>query len=173
MDQPVRERTVRIGRSAWRYYWAGLLVLLGGPLMFFAARVVGGAVSDPGAWLLTLGAILVAWTVVCAIIAATQRATLLDLDAAEVSLRGAPWIPLNALVYGETRLVSNAWAVGLGTHKGDVVWISDAFLFGDSREVRRLAHWMAQCSSVPTAAEGTAANATKEDLLTITSGWAH
>lgn len=174
MSDPSRPRAFRIGRSAWHYYWAGLVVLLGGPLAFFAARAAGGAAPNAFAWVVTLGAIVGVWTIVCAIIAATQRKTVLDPDAREISLRGEPWIPLHHITYGETRLANNTWAIGIGTHKGNVVWISDAFLFGDSRQIRRWAHWVVQCSSIPSAdnwPEGTPGDP-REDLLKITGGWA-
>lgn len=166
MHDPSRPRAFRIGRSAFRWFWAGLAGTVPALVLFVIVRAVAGSsasrtVTAALTVLLVLGLI---WGIVAFIVGVTQKATYVDPDAQQISLRGGPWIPVSALAYGTTAWVSGGHAISIGTHKGDAVWISETLLVGDSAEVRRWAHWLVQSSSV----SGT----TREDLLRVTSGWA-
>lgn len=168
-----RPSAFRLDRSAWRYFWVGIVIFVGFPLLGVGIKALTGSVTELPLVFLFLGLMTALWAIVIGVIAATQKVTLLDPATHEISLRGEPWIPVSQLTYGFTAYVRGVMAVSLGTRKENAVWISAVPVFGSSRIVRQWAHWLVQASSIPSEVNGRPASGeSREDLLRVTSGWA-
>jgi len=163
---------IRLGRSAWTWFWRALIVFWGFPLVYFGVRLASGHSVNLALVVAVYAGIGLVWFGICAILAAVRRATWLDPNAHTISLRGGPWIPLTALTYGEVTFPRGTVVLAIGTDRRNVTYVADTFLFGDPKAVRRWAYWVVQSSAIPEQLAPGARGDTRSAILAHIAAWA-